>query len=993
MVVPDTVAAGKANAISPDELAAELDRLRVKLLALHRSESLYRAIARNLPGGGVWLFDKDFRCVLAEGELALRLGADRGLLDGRPVKELFDAELLEVGVPRLAAAFAGRAGSYESVIRGRSLWSHYEPIEDADGSTLVMVLAFDVTERRDAERLLENIERRYTALFNSRTNAIAHLRPLTDDEGRPVDYVIEKVNDAFEEITGIKRENIEGWRATAVFPGIEHYEFDFIATYGRIALEGGEASFEVNFRYLDKWFSIYAYSPIEGECTAIFSDITPQKRAEADKELAVAQARAVAAAAERERAKLAAVLEAIDDGISVFDAAGRMVLANEAQAKRFGYTCLEDMMRDVGYFAAHYEVYDTSGHRLDVEDWPLWRVLAGERVTDVELDVRQLGAGTRWVLSVGGTAVRDASGRPELAVIVTRDVTERKRREQAHIDAEQRLQLAVGIAHLGFWEWRAADNSVFFSEQWKQQLGYAADELPDRMEELESRLHPEERDEVLAGLARYIEHPAGDYRSELRLRHRDGSYRWVVCRAVAETGTDGRAINMLGTHLDVTDLKVAEQRIREAAQHDVLTGLPNRNLVYEYAGHLLAAAKRSQSSGAFLFIDLDRFKPINDLYGHEVGDRLLQEVADRLRQCVRQEDLIGRIGGDEFVIVLPHPGKGHRAATVAQHVLYSIGRPFEIGGLTLAVSPSIGIAYYPQHGEDADALVRAADIAMYQAKRGGRANYQIYSPTMERRQTDGCALEAGLRRALQEHTLELHYQPVIDMKSRRPVGAEALLRLRMADGTLIGPDRFLPVAESAGLIGTVGEWVTTEACRQLLVWQQAGLPPLAVGINVSTLQFHQRSFVGRLQQIVARSGVDPQWLQIEVKENTVMEGVDEAVRVLEEIRRIGIRIALDDFGTGYSSLTALGRLPLDKLKVDQSFVRAARTQRTSRAIADAIVALGRTLDLAVVAEGVESEDALEYLDAHHCDQAQGYYISRPLAAEEFSHWYREHVTA
>ncbi len=992
MGAPDTAAAELASGQSPDEIAAEMDRLRAKLLGLHRSESLYRAIARNLPGGGVWLFDKDFRCLLAEGELALRIGAERGLLD-RPVKDIFDAEVLEVGVPRLAAAFAGRAGSHEALIRDRTLWTHYEPIEDADGSTLVMVLAFDVTERKAAERALEDIERRYTALFNNRINAIAHLRPLTDDEGHPVDYVIEKVNDAFEEITGIRRENIEGRRATAVFPGIERYEFDFIGTYGRIALAGGETRFEVDFRYLDKWFSVYAYSPVKGECTVIFSDITPQKRAEAEKAQAVEQGRAMAAAAEASRAKLEAVFESIDDGIAVIDAEGNLMLANAALARHYGFTSVDDLKRNVAYFGTRFELYEASGRAVPVEEWPLWRVLKGERIVDLEYEARRIGTDERWALNFSGVPVRNEEGGPARAVIVTRDVTERKRAEQGRLETEQRLRLAVGIAHLGFWEWRPADNAVFFSEQWKQQLGYADDEVPNRYEEWESRLHPDDRERVVGDLMRYVAHPDGDYLSEQRLRHRDGSYRWIACRAIAETGPDGGATRLLGTHFDVTGLKAAEQRIREAAQHDTLTGLPNRNLVFEYAGHLLAAAKRNQSSGAFLFVDLDRFKPINDLYGHEVGDRLLQEVADRLRQCVRQEDLIGRIGGDEFVIVLPHPGKGHRAATVAQHVLYSIGRPFEIDGLTLSVSPSIGIAYYPQHGEDADALVRAADIAMYQAKRGGRANYQTYSPTLERRQADGCALEASLRRALHEHTLELHYQPVIDMKTRLPVGAEALLRLRMADGTLAGPERFLPVAESSGLIGAVGDWVATEACRQSLAWQQAGLPPLAVGINVSTLQFHQRSFVGRLEQIVGRSGVDPQWLQIEVKENTVMEGVDEAVRVLEEVRRIGIRVALDDFGTGYSSLTSLGRLPLDKLKVDQSFVRAARTQRTSRAIADAIVALGRTLDLAVVAEGIETEESLDYVDAHHCDQAQGFYISRPLARDDFTRWYRERLTA
>ena len=976
-----------------DELATELDRLRPTLAGLRRSELLYRTIARSLPGGGVWLFDEDLRCLLAEGSLAADVTAERGVLQGRPLDELFDADILEVALPRLVAAAAGKSGSYETLIRGRTLWTHYEALKDSDGSPLVMVIAFDVTERKRVEQTLENIERRYTALFNNRINAIAHLRPLTDDERRPIDYVIEKVNDAFEEITGIKRANIEGRRATEVFPGIERSEFDFITTYGKIALEGGEASFEVNFRYLDKWFSVYAYSPVSGECTVIFTDITPQKRAEVERLHIVEQARAAAAAAEHERAKLAAVFEAIEDGISVFDAAGNLVLANAAQAHHYGFAGVEDMKRNVREFAGRYELYEPSGRRLPVEEWPLWRILRGERVIDLELAASEPAAKRCWTLSFSGSAVRDGEGRPVMAVIVTHDASERKREDRARREIEQRLQLAVAIAHLGFWEWRPAAGEVFLSEQWKVQLGYADDGLDNTFETWESRLHPDDREQVVGDLMRYVARPDGDYRSEQRLRHRDGSYRWVACRAIAETGPDGGATRVLGTHFDITDLKLAEQRVREAAQHDWLTGLPNRNLVFEYASHLLAAARRNQSGGAFLFIDLDRFKPINDLYGHEVGDRVLKEVADRLRQCVRQEDLIGRMGGDEFVIVLPHPGKGHRAATVAQHVLYSIGRPFEIGTLTLSVSPSIGIAHYPQHGEDAETLVRAADVAMYHAKRAGRANYQTYSPLLEQSSGHCSEVEACLKKAVSEHAFELHYQPVIDMKSRRTVGAEALLRLRAADGSMIGPDRFVPVAESSGLMGAVGEWVMTEACRQQLEWQAAGLPPIAVGINVSPLQFRQRNFVARLQHIVDRSGLDPQCLQIEVKENAVMENVDVAVRILGDVRRLGIKVALDDFGTGYSSLTELGKLPLDQLKVDQSFVHAAPTQRASRAIMDAIITLGRTLDLAVVGEGIESEESLDYMESHHCDRAQGFFISRPLSAADFSRWHREHVPA
>jgi diguanylate cyclase (GGDEF)-like protein/PAS domain S-box-containing protein len=443
---------------------------------------------------------------------------------------------------------------------------------------------------------------------------------------------------------------------------------------------------------------------------------------------------------------------------------------------------------------------------------------------------------------------------------------------------------------------------------------------------------------------------------------------------------------------DVTDTKLAEQRVLAAAQHDTLTGLPNRALIFEYASHLLAASERSHASGAFLFIDLDRFKPINDLYGHEIGDRLLQEVAKRLLNCVRQEDLVGRLGGDEFIVVLHQLGIAHTAATVAQHIIGVLSCPFEIDTLDLSISACIGISEFPQHGTDVDTLIHAADLAMYQGKNDCRGSYFTYTPELDNRAGASSHIEVQLKRALQRGGLSLHYQPVIDMKTRHLVSVEALLRLIGDDGQLIGPDKFIPIAEAAGLIGELGEWVAVEACRQHHAWQKEGLPPISMALNVSPLQFRQRGFAQRLQAIVQTAGLDPSCIQIEVTESTVMGNLDDAVNTLNSIRSVGIQIALDDFGTGYSSLSHLSNLPLDKLKVDQSFVRRLQYDNSSKAITMAIIALGRTLNLEVVGEGIESEDAFAYLDEQGCNQAQGYFISRPLLPADFSHWYRERVS-
>ncbi|OWW18304.1 hypothetical protein AYR66_01640 [Noviherbaspirillum denitrificans] len=466
----------------------------------------------------------------------------------------------------------------------------------------------------------------------------------------------------------------------------------------------------------------------------------------------------------------------------------------------------------------------------------------------------------------------------------------------------------------------------------------------------------------------------------------DGRAFWLEMNAFPYG--DGLAV----FYRDVTETKQAEQRVLAAAQHDALTGLPNRALVFEYANHLLAAAQRSHRHGAFLYIDLDRFKPINDLYGHEIGDRLLQEVAKRLVKCVRREDLVGRLGGDEFIVVLHQLGAIHSAATVAQHILDALSHPFEIGTLDLSISACIGISEFPQHGTDADTLIHAADLAMYQVKYENRGTYFTYTAQLDDRADATSAIEARLKRALQHEGFVLHYQPVIDITSGRVASVEALLRLAGDRDQLIGPDQFIPIAEAAGLIGQLGEWVAVEACRQHNAWRKEGLPPINIAINVSPLQFRQRGFAQRLQAIVQAAGLDPSCIQIEVTESTVMGNIDDAIHTLKGIRFSGIKVALDDFGTGYSSLSHLSNLPLDKLKVDQSFVRRLEHDNSSKAITMAIIALGRALNLEIVGEGIESEEALMYLAEQGCNLAQGYFISRPLSATDFTDWYRKRTT-
>jgi diguanylate cyclase (GGDEF)-like protein len=417
--------------------------------------------------------------------------------------------------------------------------------------------------------------------------------------------------------------------------------------------------------------------------------------------------------------------------------------------------------------------------------------------------------------------------------------------------------------------------------------------------------------------------------------------------------------------------------------------LPNRALIYELANQMVGASKRGSERLAVLFFDLDRFKPINDTYGHETGDKMLQEVARRLTANVRSSDLVGRLGGDEFIAILTDVHADIDAAHAASHLLGCLGMPYEIDSLELRTSPSIGISMYPEDGRDIDTLIRHADAAMYHAKNQGRNTYQFFTPEINTNTERVFALEQRLRHSIDEKNFSLVYQPVIDTRTMHVTGAEALIRWRQQNSQPLLPGEFIAAAEASGLINRLGEWVIQEACRQHQAWRRQGLPPMRIAVNVSPVQFRSKDFDRLVSEVVGSSGIDPHCLELEVTEGTVMKQVEEAGKTLADLKRLGLRIALDDFGTGYSSLSYLSQFPIDKLKVDQSFIRHIDTDRRSLAIAETVIALGKKLGVEVVAEGIESEVALDLLRDRGCDMGQGYLISAPLPPDQFVDWYRQ----
>ena len=435
---------------------------------------------------------------------------------------------------------------------------------------------------------------------------------------------------------------------------------------------------------------------------------------------------------------------------------------------------------------------------------------------------------------------------------------------------------------------------------------------------------------------------------------------------------------------DVSAARAMSEQIAHSAEHDFLTGLPNRLLLNDRVSQAIALGQRHSYQVAVLFLDLDGFKHINDSLGHAIGDKLLQSISERLVECIRAVDTVSRQGGDEFVMLLPAVENAQDAALAARRMLEAISEAHSIDNHELHVTASIGISVYPEDGLDVETLIQNADTAMYQAKENGRQSYQFFEAAMNVRAVERQSIEESLRRALERNEFALHYQPKINLRTRAITGAEALIRWTHPTRGAVSPAQFIPVAEDCGLILPIGEWVLREACTQAQAWVDAGLPEISMAVNVSAIQFQQKGFLKGVFDILEETGFDPTCLEVEVTESALMKRAEITAVVLQMLRGGGVKVAIDDFGTGYSSLSYLRKFPLDALKIDQSFVRQITTTPDETTIVSAIISMAQSLKLRIVAEGVETAEELAFLEAHDCEEAQGYYFSRPMPAEQFA---------
>lgn len=559
--------------------------------------------------------------------------------------------------------------------------------------------------------------------------------------------------------------------------------------------------------------------------------------------------------------------------------------------------------------------------------------------------------------------------------------------------SETRYKLAAAGANDGLWDWDLIAGTVYFSARWQSMLGFDDCELASNPQTWFDRVHPEDIAGLRAALAAHLDGSRAHFQAEYRIRTRIGEYRWMLCRGIAVRDQSGRTLRAAGSQTDITDRKAAEERLRHHAFHDTLTGLANRALLIERIGRCISMAARNPGyKFAALYIDLDRFKIINDSLGHMVGDELLMGISRRLIACVRtldtvarvEEDAVARVGGDEFVLLLDDVRDLAAAIGVAERVQKSLAEPFNLAGHEVFTSVSIGIAMSNAGYARPEDILRDADTALYRAKANGKARSEVFDRRMHAQAMARLQLESELRRAVERQEFRLQYQPVISLADGRIAGFEALVRWDHPSGKTLAPADFILVAEETGLIVPLGYWVMREACRQLKRWQAefSLSPPLSIRVNVSIQQFAVPGMVETIRAILAETRLNPAQLKLEITETDVMENAAATIRGLLELKELDVQLQLDDFGTGYSSLSHLQKLPVDALKIDKSFTANLATDPGSVAIVEAILALARSLNLAVIAEGVETHEQLRGLLRTSCGYAQGFFFSVPLDARE-----------
>ena len=684
------------------------------------------------------------------------------------------------------------------------------------------------------------------------------------------------------------------------------------------------------------------------------------------------------------------LLEAAPYAMVVVNQAGEIVLLNLQAEKQFGFRRDELVGKAV-----------TKIVPAGLAAWPPANSLrSGREIPQARAGIELTGRrsnGTTFPIEVSWsplesaegilltTAIRDITSRKTTEAHLVQKVEEQKVLEEALYVEKERAQVTLNCIGDAVACTDMSGNITFLNVvaetltgwRWQEAAGRPMAEVLHMVDATTRQTLPNPMEKAVDG-DRTVHLPPNSL-----LIRRDGSEIPIEDSAAPIHDRDGEPTGAVIVFRDVSAARAMALQLTHSAQHDFLTGLPNRMLLNDRVSQAISVAPRHRKHVAVLFLDLDGFKQINDSLGHAFGDALLQAVARCLLECVRGSDTVSRQGGDEFVVLLSEVDHREDAVLMAKRILQAVAELHPIGQYALRVTTSIGVSVYPDDGLDAETLVKNADTAMYQAKENGRQSYQLYEPTLNVRGVERYSLEENLRRALERKEFVLHYQPKVDLRTGRITGAEALIRWKHPTRGLVPPAQFMPVAEDCGLILPIGNWVLSEACRQARAWDDAGLPLTTMAVNVSAMEFRNEHFLDGVAAILAETGLDPRSLELELTEGVLMKHAESTASILRNLRGKGAHVAVDDFGTGYSSLSYLRTLRIDALKIDQSFIREITSVADETNIVTTMIILARSLKLRVVAEGVETQEELAFLQAHQCDEAQGYFFSRPVPPPEF----------
>jgi len=892
------------------------------------------------------------------------LSAQKAILIGNNVRDILPPDAVEVTfntmkeVDEMGQSLGNTM--YIDLPEGRKYFELSASKKKSSGTYIF--LSRDITLRKEQEERLQRTKAKLSAVIST----IPDLIWVKDTEG-----VYMLCNPAFENFFGSSCGDIVG---KTDYDFLSTEQADFFRQRDLEVMEAGEMRInekEIVFarngqRALLETRKIPIYNGKEFMgILGIGHDITERKKMELE----------IAKQKDFQHTLLLGIAEA-GLGVHVIEE-GRYIYTNDIEkAKTYGY---DETFCDIKPKFIETIHLDDREKALDMYT----RRLRGEDVPSTyELGVIQ-SDGVRREHSVSVVVIPNTD--PVQTIVVTQDITERKAMEEMMIQKESRLKEAQKIAKVGSWELEFPGLNLSWSDEIFRIFEIDPNSFQPSYDYFLNTIHPEDRHYIDTVFADSLKNKT-PYDVVHRFLMRDGEIKYVHERGETLFDEEGNPIRSVGTVQDITERKSIEKKIEHMAHHDALTGLPNRTLAKARAEQIIAHAKRTKSKAAFLFIDLDGFKAINDTLGHSAGDLMLKTVASRLKECVRESDVISRQGGDEFLLILSDLNEQNIIASTTQKVLSELEKSYKINDYTLSLSGSIGISLYPDHGETFELLLQSADTAMYKAKETGKNGYHFYTQQMTHTIIGQFKIQNDLKSALENDEFILFYQPQIDLGTNCISGVEALIRWKHSIMGMIPPMNFIPIAEKSGLIVPIGQWVIEEACRQAALWEEMGID-LCVAVNISAMQFKR----GNLEEIVKNalhtSRINPNRLELELTESIIMHDADNALQSVRNLKALGVQLSIDDFGTGYSSLSYLKRFAVDKLKIDQSFVRDILEDHEDAAIVKTIIQMAKNLNLKTIAEGVENAQVLSVINAYGCDEVQGYHFAKPMESSEFERFY------